>query len=332
MAELDNLPAWTGRPGRYEVWFLTMSDGASAYWVRTTLLSPTSGPPEGRLWFARFAREDPGATFGVNRAFPLEGFSLPTSELEVRVGGAVMRSGHAQGSISGGGHDVSWLLDWGTGGETYRLLPDRLYRGGLAPTKPFSPNVDTAFTGRITIDGQTFPVEAMPGQQGHLYGTKHAERWAWAHCGRFQEEEDAVFQAICAQGRRGPVTTPFTTFAGLRRGGRWIRLSGIARRRPFWLGGWRIDLSNKRYRLTGRVAGDPALLVQARYADPDGTPRFCHNTEVASSRLVLFERTGGGYEEVAVLTSEGTTHAEWAGRTPAPGEFAQHVAVDGGAG
>ena len=43
-------------------------------------------------------------------------------------------------------------------------------------------------------------------------------------------------------------------------------------------------------RLTGRVMGDPGLMVQARYSDPDGTPRFCHNTEVGSSRFVLFER------------------------------------------
>ena len=70
-------------------------------------------------------------------------------------------------------------------------------------------------------------------------------------------------------------------------------------------------------------------MVQARYADPDGTPRFCHNTEVASSRFTLFERRGTGFEEAVVLTSEGTTHAEWGGRTPAPGEFAPHLAVEG---
>ena len=74
-----------------------------------------------------------------------------------------------------------------------------------------------------------------------------------------------------------------------------------------------------------------AASYTSRYADPDGTPRFCHNTEVASSRFVLFERRGAGWEEAAVLTSEGTTHAEWAGRTPAPGEFAQHLAVGEGA-
>jgi len=324
--EQDNLPAWNGKTGRYEVWFLTMSDGHSGYWIRSTLLAPDIGPGEARLWFARFDREDPTSTFGVNRALPLEVFRAEPGGFEVRVGGCVFRSGHCQGAITGGGHEVSWILDFDTGGETYRLLPDALYRGGLAPTKPFSPNVDTAFTGRITIDGQTHPVTAMPGQQGHLYGSKHAERWAWAHCSAF-DGKDGVLQAIVAQGARGPVTTPFTTFAGLRFQDRWLRFRGVSRRRPFWLGGWRVDLSNKRYRLTGRVAGDPAHMVQAEYHDPNGTPRYCHNTEVASSRFVLFERGAAGYEEVAVLSSEGTTHAEWAGRTPAPGEFTRHVDV-----
>ena len=136
-----------------------------------------------------------------------------------------------------------------------------------------------------------------------------------------------MLHALAAQGKRGPVTTPFTTFAGLRWQGRWIRFRGVSRRRPFWLGGWRVDLSNKEYRLTGRVAGDPSYMVQAEYHDPDGTPRYCHNTEVASSRFVLFERGEAGFEEAAVLSSEGTTHAEWAGCTPAPGEFARHVDV-----
>src|SRR5947209_7065248 len=52
MAETDNLPAWTGKPGRYEVWFLTMSDGTTGYWIRYTLLTTERGSGEARLWFA----------------------------------------------------------------------------------------------------------------------------------------------------------------------------------------------------------------------------------------------------------------------------------------
>ena len=76
------------------------------------------------------------------------------------------------------------------------------------------------------------------------------------------------------------------------------------------------------------MAGDPGFMVQARYEDPSGGERWCHNTEIGSSRFVLFERTEAGWDEVAVLTSEGTTHCEWAGMTAAPGTFAQHLQVD----
>jgi hypothetical protein len=55
--------------------------------------------------------------------------------------------------------------------------------------------------------------------------------------------------------------------------------------------------------------------------------RWCHNSEVASSRLTLWERRAGGWQDVAELESRGTTHAEWAGRTPAPGVDASHAEV-----
>src|SRR5437867_730495 len=103
MAEADNLPAWSGKPGRYEVWFLTMSDGKAGYWIRYTRLAPLEGPGEARLWFARFDREDPANTFGINRAVPLEDFVAEADRFEVHVGGGVLRSGHAQGTLSGGG-------------------------------------------------------------------------------------------------------------------------------------------------------------------------------------------------------------------------------------
>jgi hypothetical protein len=327
MAERDNAPNWTGKPGHYEVWFLTMSDGVSGYWLRWTLLAPDRGPAEARVWFARFDRDDPKRALAFNRAYPIDALTAGRDPFLVRIGASELGSGRTSGSLEGAGHDVSWHLDFDHGQPTYRLLPDRLYHGGLAPTKPFSPNVSTRFTGEVRVDGEARELIGMAGQQGHLYGTKHAERWAWAHCGVFAGHEDAVVHALTAQGRRGPVTTPFTTFAGLKWGGRWYRFSGVARKRPFWLGGWRIDLGTRHYRLTGRVAADPSMMVQAEYHDPDGTPRYCHNTEVGSSRFVLFERGEAGFEEVAVLSSEGTTHAEWAGRTPAPGAFTPHATV-----
>ena len=318
VSEADNLPAWTGRPGAYEVWFLTFTDPATGngFWIRSTLSAPSDGAePAAGVWFARFDRSDTGGTFGVHRTQAR--WQLDPNGFAVSIGEAEMGSGRAYGALEGGGHTARWNLAFATGEPTYRLLPDRLYRTSMAPTKPYSPNPRTTVTGTITVDGSTEAIERAPGQQGHLYGSRHAERWAWAHCGAFVDEE-AVVHAITAQGRRGPFSTPFFTFVGVQWQGRWIRMSKVRRRRDFGLGTWKVDVSNRRHRLTGRVDAPVDALIRARYADPSGEPRFCHNSEIASSRLILFERKARGWSEVALLESTGTTHAEWAGRTPAP--------------
>ena len=243
---------------------------------------------------------------------------MSTHSFAVRIGGdCLMSSGHAEGSIEDGAGTIRWDLDYPTGGETYRLLPDPFYRGGLAPTKPFSPNVDTRITGTVWVDGAAAEIRDAPAQQGHLYGSRHAERWAWAHCASFDGDEAIVVHALTAQGRRGPYTTPFLTSVGVRWQGEWIRLGKLSRRRDFGLGTWKVDVGNRRFRLAGRIEAPVRAMLRARYEDPDGTERYCHNSEIASARLALFERRAGGFEEVGLFESRGTTHAEWAGRTPA---------------
>jgi hypothetical protein len=323
VTETDNRPQWTSDRRSYEVWFVTISDlpSAQGFWIRTTLTVPHHGKPYAGIWFARFDRGDPRRNFGIHRRYE-EGFGVGMGGMgvdagfRVQAGESLIRSGVAEGSLAGGGHEVSWDLGWPTGEPTFRLLPDWAYRGRIAPTTPYSPNVDTAATGWVEVDGERTALLGAPAQQGHLIGTRHAERWAWAHCAEF-EGEDAVVQALAAQGRRGPVLTPFVTSVGVHWQGEWIHLSKIGRRRDFGLGTWRINLGNRRYRLTGRVEAPARAMLRARYEDPDGLPRYCHNSEVASCRLALFERRAGGFEEVALLESRGTTHAEWAGRTPA---------------
>ena len=59
-------------------------------------------------------------------------------------------------------------------------------------------------------------LEDVPGSQGHAYGARYPERWVWARCSSF-EDEDAVLEAFTGQVRRGPYLTPFITTIGLRR-------------------------------------------------------------------------------------------------------------------
>ena len=181
----------------------------------------------------------------------------------------------------------------------------------------------------VSVDGERSQIEAAPGQQSHLWGTGHALRWAWAHCADFIDEE-AIVHMVTAKGRRGPLSTPYLTFAGVRWDDRWIRLNRVSRKPDFGLGAWRVDLESRRYRLTGRIEAPSNALLRARYEDPDGSVRYCHNSEIASCRLALFERRAGGFDEIALLESQGTTHAEWVGRRPAPQVEREFLEADGG--
>jgi len=180
------------------------------------------------------------------------------------------------------------------------------------------PNPSVPVSGEATVDGDTLRVQDVPGEQWHAFGPRLPERWAWAHCTSFDEEE-AVLEGFTGQVRRGPYVTPFLTTIGLRRQGRWMRFTRLRGRRDFSLGYWRIDVSDRRFRLTGRVEAPAPAMVRAPLEDPDGTPRYSHHTAMASCRLVLFERHAGGYDEVAVLESRGLAQAEWVGRTAAAG-------------
>jgi hypothetical protein len=316
VTEQDNLSRMTGRSG-YEVWFLTFTDPetGAGYWIRSTHRVPARGSHEAGVWFARFDPVDQSGTFGIHRRS--DSWAISTRAFVARIGGdCLMSSGHSEGSVEAEGRTVRWELEYPTGRETYRLLPAALYRGSLAPTKPYSPNVDTRISGTVWLNGEPAEIRDAPAQQGHLFGSRHAERWAWAHCGSFDGEK-AVLHALTAQGRRGPFDTPFVTSIGVWWQGRWIRFLKVGRRREFGLGSWRVDVQNRHYRLSGRIEAPARALLRARYEDPDGTDRYCHNSEIASARLALFERQSGGFEEVALLDSRGSTHAEWAGRAPA---------------
>lgn len=322
MSERDNRPRSAGRRGRYEVWFLTLStpDGSAGYWIRYTDHHPVAGPPERRLWFARFDRGDPEATFGLNMAVP----ETRSADAYAATEGGSIGPGSARGSVEGNGRSASWDLRWETGEPTYPLLPAAFSLPGVAPSRACSPNPGTRFDGWIEVDGRRTEIEAHPGQQGHVDGSRHAERWAWMHCSAYDGRH--VVAALSAQGRRGPFLTPFLTYGGLRVDGEWIRLRG-ERARTWGLGTWRLRLTSRTHRVEGTVTAPTDRMLRVRYLDPDDGERWCHNSEIASSRFLVWERRVGGWEVGAELVSEGTTHAEWAGRTPAPGVDRVHQEV-----
>ena len=283
---------------------MSAADGSSGYWIRHTTHLPISGPPERRLWFARCDRRDPERTFGINGSL---GDAVPADR-------AWFDGRRARGAISGAGHDVEWDLRLTARDDPVRLLPRPFYLGGVVPTRPFTPGPDVALDGRIVVDGEVVEAAGFRGHHGHVEGTRHAERWAWAQCAAL--DGGHAFQVLSAQGRRGPFLTPFLTFGVVRIDGEWVRLRG-PRGRTWGLGTWSVSLRSRDLRVEGQISSARNQLLRTRYLDPDDTPRWCHHTDVASSRMLLWRRGRGGWDQQEELVSDGTTHAEWAGRTPA---------------
>ncbi len=119
--------------------------------------------------------------------------------------------------------------------------------------------------------------------------------------------------------RPGLRRLPPLVFLRLRRGGRtWPRRAERAALGWAGLGRFRAALGRPDWSVTGR-AGLRRIRVEVSlpaertlrldYADPDGSPARCHNSETADA-VVRLERWWGRWRPEAEWLLEGTAHAE----------------------
>ncbi|MFQ5352295.1 MAG: tocopherol cyclase family protein, partial [Candidatus Binatia bacterium] len=177
---------------------------------------------------------------------------------------------------------------------------------------------DIRVSGTLEVNDRRCQLNDAPGQQSHLWGTKHADGWVWGHCNAFQEDETAVFEGLSVRVRIGPLLPPPLTLFCLRSGGRLYRLNGpwqlLTNRSTAEVGVWRFAGQGSSIRIEGEARCAVEHLVGAEYTDPDGEKRWCHNAKVGDLRLTVFERAGRDWERVQALTSRGTCAIEWVGQ------------------
>lgn len=333
----DNLARWDGtRRGFYEVWYATWNDPVTrdGFWLRYVIEAPLAGvgEPYGQLWFARCSSRDPARSFGINRKFPIASVTTGRDPL-IAIGAARLGHDHARGALSGNGHAVEWNLTWTPGARTLHQLPAVMYRrGGLGETTVLSPSVDVALAGELVVDGERLPLAAAPGGQTHLWGTKHAHAWAWAHCNAFDDRPGAALELLHVRLIRKGVKLPPMTIATLRLPGEDLAFNRFDQA----LLGGRADTSTGRVkfragglsaRLDGELSCTPADLVRAHYHDPDGEERFCHFTAVGDLRLTLSRRVRGRWTAVDELRAPRRAAFEIGSPTADPAVTRDHVTV-----
>lgn len=337
--EADNAMRWDRvRPGHYEVWYVTFNHRPTetGFWIRYTLKAPEEGrgEPYAQLWLAHFDARDPSRTFGVNRIVPIAQLTAESSPFSVAIGESRLTHQSASGSIRGDGHEVRWDLAWPPSGKTHRQLPPFMYwRGGLGETTVLTPHIDVPIHGTVDVDGHRLELEGEPGGQTHLWGRRHAQAWAWGHCNAFAGEPGAALETLTARIRRGGIDLPPLTALCLYLDGEALR----------WNQPWHIPLARGEFgtcryafsakgpavALEGEYSCRPEDMVLAPYEDPDGTPRYCANTEVADLRATVWRRgRTGRWLRDRQLTAEKSGHFEVGGRERDPAIPNDHVVID----
>jgi hypothetical protein len=330
MASNANALRWDGRPGHYEVYYVTLTDPATGVgaWIRYTMLAPEdpAEPATSSLWFlAMDPRPDGRTVVGRKATYPSERLRAQRDPFELTIGDARITDTGMRGAFE----DVSWDLRWTPAGRAYAPVSPLLHRLGLAGTAFVVPHADLTIDGELSIAGERLELFAARGGQSHVWGSKHARSWAWVHCNDLRTLDDDPVAGAFVEGvsatvpRFGRELRPNTPFVG-RIDGRDFRSTSPARllsnQSAYGLAGWRFEVVGGARKLIGEVDADRDQLAGVTYHDPDGEPAYCYNSETATLRLDVYERSRqvGGWAHKQTLVAPGRAHFEYAQRTPLP--------------
>ncbi len=329
-----NAMTWDGSPGHYEVWYVTFTDPGSGIgaWIRLTLLAPDSGAPTASLWFSVMR---PGGEVVARKAtWPADQLQAEADPFRVSLAGATLDD-HG---FRGGFDDVAWDLRWPPGAPYGHVHP-LLERLRIAKTVLTLPQGDVEVHGTLGLPGgRELDVAGARLGQAHLWGAKHATRWAWAHCGDFTDLEGAPVPDTFLDGvsvivpRLGRQVGPSTPVVGRLLGEDFAAIAapGVLRApSAFSLTTWTFEATQGRRRVAADVSAPRDGLAGVTYTDPDGEHAHCYNSEIASMRVSVFDRTDESTAHPWVLrqslVSDGRAHFEYAQREPVAGA-ALHLA------
>jgi len=321
MANL-NVLQWDGTPGHYEVYYLSATDPASGIglWIRYTMVAPLAGAATCSLWFMAM---DPGGDVRVGRkvSFGVDQLVAEPSPFRVVIGDSEL----SDRGMAGGFDDVRWELRWDPS-RAYEHVHPLLRRGRIAKTVLTLPHADLSIDGTVAFGGRELKLEGARGGQAHLWGSKHANRWAWVHCNDFAGHDGAFVDGVSVfVPRFGREIGPSTPVVGRFAGDDFVANGPVAVVRApsrFDLTSWHFEATSGKRRIVGEVEAPRASLVGVTYNDPDGDLAYCYNSEAATMRLSVFHKSGRGRSGWILrdtLQADGRAHFEYAQREPVPG-------------
>ncbi|MEY2477283.1 MAG: hypothetical protein QOG87_2598 [Actinomycetota bacterium] len=287
---------WRGQPHRLEVWYATVTDGATGtgLWFHHELVAPADGSPAfTHGWIARFPTDGAPsyARYGPD----------PAS----RENGVPDRY-----AISSRGEGL-WGLTWGDGGSPLYTFPKWAWEREVLPGAQVVPVPSAPVEGTVELGGERLVLREARGNLARIYGHGNAERWGWLHADLGGGD---VLEIVAGVPRRRALSwLPPVPMVQLRVGGQdWPRDPMAAApmfRARLGLPHWRVRGTVGRRRLRVDVEIPAARAVAMAYADPDGAPATCTNSERADAEIVI-ERWRRRWETERSWSLRGTAHAE----------------------
>lgn len=297
---------WNGQAGRLEVWYTTLTDPdtGTGVWIHHEMVAPADGgPARGLGWatvfppgeepvFARF-----GPTLWPDQKVP--GFCLP---------GEIYAAG---GRLEGEAGPIAWNLTETPGGDPLYTFPRWAWERELLPAAQIVPAPTSSYTGAITYGDRKLPLENAPGATAHIYGHGNARRWGWLHADLGNGDVCEVVAAVST--RPGLRLLPPLPLVRLTVDGQdWTPgdplLNAFRLNAHLGLPHWTVkgNLPGGR-RLSIKVTQHRLQTVSVDYADPDGTPAVCHNSERADAHIQVHDKKGALLKDWHL---DGTAHAE----------------------
>lgn len=315
-SEYDNITRWNHERGFYEVYYLKFNEisSSTAFWIRYTILSPLNGDAVAEVWAIFFDALNPGNNSAFKETFPISEAELSKDRFYFRIGNSEIAHNFARGEIKKDNGYIRWDLNYIPGVRTFYHYPHSImYRLRIPKTKVCSPNFDIKIDGKVEVNGREIICNHAPGQQSHIWGTKHAERWVWANCNLFKNS-GGIFEGISAQIRIGNFITPPLTPLYVKFREEEFYMNGLLRAiknsSSTEFPRWRFSGECGRYRFEGDVFAEDNNFVGVEYTDPDGEKLWCYNTKVADMKIKVFLRD----RQVDELVSERCAAFEFVSR------------------
>jgi len=280
-----------------ESYFMKLNDveGRRALWLKGTILAGRDRAVEAEAWGIAFDRER--GHVGVKRVIPWTDARFSPDGLDVHVADLEIREGRTRGSIVKGADRIEWDLEFDPSGEPLVPYPlPKMYEGPFPSQKMVTPHPNTRFSGSYRVNGSEVRVDGWRGMQGHNWGKRHTELYAWGHVNQWENVDDLVFEGATGRIKLGPVLAPPLTLLSVWYKGRRYEFNEVRtllrNRGEITLRSWRFEAKNAEARLHGELAADTDEMVGLHYENPNGEMTYCLNSKIAWGLLVLTPNDG----------------------------------------